>query len=72
MNGWGASDGVRPDAAADAFPALLPHLRDEAVQRWVGQARGVPALDGCPWGQQVALLPDAPARNKPDAHRSAA
>jgi hypothetical protein len=71
MNGWGASDDVRPDAAADAFPALLPHW-GEAARKWVGQARGVPEQDGYPLGPKAVPLPDAPARNKPDAHRSAA
>jgi hypothetical protein len=72
MYAWGASDGVRPDEAVDAFPALLPHLLDEAVRKWAGQARGVPARGGCPSGLKAVRLQGVPARNTPDAHLSAA
>jgi hypothetical protein len=69
---WGAWDGVRPDATADAFPALLPHLQGVDARKSGDPARDVPAQGGCPSGPGVVLLPDVLARNKPDAHPSVA
>ena len=69
MYAWGASDAVRPDAVADAFPALHPHLQGADAGRSADPALDVPALGGC---RSVVLPPDEPARNKPDALPSAA
>jgi len=72
MYAWGASDGARPDAAADAFQQLHPVLPDVDAQRSVCRGLVVPAQDGCPSAPKGLLPPDVPARSKPDAHRSAA
>jgi len=72
MNAWGASDDVRPDAAADAFPALLRHLPDGDARKWGDPARDVPAQGDCPSALLAVPLPDARARSKPGAHLSAA
>ena len=71
MYAWGASDGARPDAAAGVFLGLLRHLPDADAGRSADPARDVPALGGYPL--VLAALPqDEPARNRPDALRSAA
>lgn len=71
MYAWDASDGVRPDAAAGASPALHPHHLGVAVGILAARAPDVLALAGCP-SVLMVLPPDAPARNKPGALPSAA
>jgi len=72
MYAWGASDGARPDAAVDAFPALRPHLPDVDARISVCRVRDVPVRGGCPSALRALLPPDEPVRSKPDVLPSAA